>query len=955
MLTDAKKYIENNISVIGCRNKVATSGSWSQYREKRATNAELDYFFNTRGADQIAIICGPISGNLEVIDIDEPDIWDALYAETLDYFDGNIPLPIVKTPGGYHIYYRCETIEGNQKLARYKDDDGRIQVIAETRGDGGYVIAPPSDGYKILTGDPFNIPTIQDWQRADLLELCRSFNQLYEVEKSKGQAPTTKKHNYKNTPWDAYNEDTSDPWRDVLLDEGWTQTKTDDAREYWRRPGSENVHSANWHTEKRLFYVFTSSTKFESEKAYPPSAIHAIIKHDGDFKEASRALLDAGYGKTYSPWELGLIKKGAKKISEGMTPHQLAEIISDEKKSGKLLDLKAIRNEMGINQKELADFLDINQPQLSKIENKRRQFTYNLLEKLQGHDKYDLSNPAIKKFDTQAEDSLFNTVSTLVDASMNYHDATIGDFWYQHKKVTKTDYLKLSKFFTSQGFRLLKDDKYQTSGMPVHMNEDKKTIVQVNRVYFKKFTQRWAENADLTEYDVDIDTIMRLIISIPNAKWDNVVEFLDHVTYDEINILRDTKTEAFFPFKNGVVKVTRTGPELLRYQDLPSDVYLWEQSIKSRTVDLSYLESESDKNRSNFYKFIKRLAGINPTIEHLEESQLKEKHPKKLNRLQSIITHLGYLLHNFRDPSKPYGVFIGENTIEHGRGGGTGKSLIGKALKEARNIHIEGGKTFKPNDDRRYQAVPLGTDIITIEDVPSWFKVEKMYNDFTELMSIERKFQDPILIPYSRLPKFMFTSNYDLEGNGAEHFNRRIKKILIEKYFNRNLTPEDEFGEQFFGEDWELGSSWSDFYNVLFYFLSSYLDTDLVACEDMDNLKAKSIIAKFKEHGVDAFDFMDEYMREYFIVSERDFPAGKWVGHRDMYEEFLSSSDLESKDFHMNSFKSLILTYCSKFDIDIVKVKDKDGTHGKRNSYIYQYKRIEVPVNVQETTEETPF
>jgi hypothetical protein len=50
-------------------------------------------------------------------------------------------LVIVQTPkGGRHLYYRCATIAGNQKLAVSADRT----VLIETRGEGGYAIIPPS-------------------------------------------------------------------------------------------------------------------------------------------------------------------------------------------------------------------------------------------------------------------------------------------------------------------------------------------------------------------------------------------------------------------------------------------------------------------------------------------------------------------------------------------------------------------------------------------------------------------------------------------------------------------------------------------------------------------------------------------------------------------------------------------------------------------------------------------
>jgi hypothetical protein len=81
-----------------------------------------------------------------------------------------------------HLYYRCETIAGNMKLA--KDENG--ETLIETRGEGGYVLAPPSPAcchednrpYVQVAGPELpNIPHISPDQRQVLHETAKSFNQ----------------------------------------------------------------------------------------------------------------------------------------------------------------------------------------------------------------------------------------------------------------------------------------------------------------------------------------------------------------------------------------------------------------------------------------------------------------------------------------------------------------------------------------------------------------------------------------------------------------------------------------------------------------------------------------------------------------------------------------------------------------------------------------------------------
>ena len=92
----------------------------------------------------IAVVGGKVSGGLEIIDFDEPELfepWQSLVEEAnADLLDN---LPIVLTPsGGYHCFYRCREIEGNQKLAQRKGENDHPEVMIETRGEGGYVLIP---------------------------------------------------------------------------------------------------------------------------------------------------------------------------------------------------------------------------------------------------------------------------------------------------------------------------------------------------------------------------------------------------------------------------------------------------------------------------------------------------------------------------------------------------------------------------------------------------------------------------------------------------------------------------------------------------------------------------------------------------------------------------------------------------------------------------------------------
>jgi len=168
---------------------------WKQYQARICTADELAEQRRSPRAHGEAVICGQISGGLEVVDVDAKyDLTGVLKEELLGAIPADIlaRLHIVQTGGkrepekrGLHLYYTCESIEGNQPLARRDATEAeqqakpgeKVKVLIETRGEGGYVVAPPTDGYSHVMG-PDKPQGITPRQRETLFAVCRSFNTL---------------------------------------------------------------------------------------------------------------------------------------------------------------------------------------------------------------------------------------------------------------------------------------------------------------------------------------------------------------------------------------------------------------------------------------------------------------------------------------------------------------------------------------------------------------------------------------------------------------------------------------------------------------------------------------------------------------------------------------------------------------------------------------------------------
>ena len=193
-LEAALAYRASGLSVIPVKpDKRPLLHSWKNYQQQIAAESTVRQWFQN-GAG-VGIVCGKVSGGLVVIDFDTSGL--------LDKWLEQVPtaaalLPIVKTKKGYHVGFRCPDPPGNLTLAF----DATGKKLIETRGEGGYVVAPPSrhaggGQYEVIAGSLTSIPRVDPETTKLLLDACRTFD---ESAKRKKGAPQPISGNYDSSP-----------------------------------------------------------------------------------------------------------------------------------------------------------------------------------------------------------------------------------------------------------------------------------------------------------------------------------------------------------------------------------------------------------------------------------------------------------------------------------------------------------------------------------------------------------------------------------------------------------------------------------------------------------------------------------------------------------------------------------------------------------------------------------
>jgi energy-coupling factor transporter ATP-binding protein EcfA2 len=130
------EYLTNGFSVIPLapNSKRPTLESWDEFQSRRPTPEEVQKWWGDGHQHGVAIVCGKVSG-VVVLDIDDPE----KFGVALKAIGETLPdTPIVRTRKGWHLYFRYPA---NRIVRRH---DRLADWGAELRGDGCYVVAPPS-------------------------------------------------------------------------------------------------------------------------------------------------------------------------------------------------------------------------------------------------------------------------------------------------------------------------------------------------------------------------------------------------------------------------------------------------------------------------------------------------------------------------------------------------------------------------------------------------------------------------------------------------------------------------------------------------------------------------------------------------------------------------------------------------------------------------------------------
>lgn len=316
LLQSALAFLASGCSIVPAKNdgSKAPIGSWKKWQSERPDAKQVAEWFSDSKVQGFGVITGAVSGNLELLELEGRAVAAGMLDEVRDIAIasglGEIWNVIANgyaelTPSsGIHFLYRIadQDVPPNAKFARRPGENGGVEVLAESRGEGGFCIVAPSGGathpsgasWVLLNGSPALIPMLSWDEREALVNCFRALDQMPTVESIR-EATQPKTEGIKS-PGDDYNERAT--WDEILIPKGWAKVFTAKSGvTYWRRPGkSTGISATTGRNDGDNLFVFTTSSEFQAEQPYSKFAALTLLEFGNDFKACAKELRKRGYG-----------------------------------------------------------------------------------------------------------------------------------------------------------------------------------------------------------------------------------------------------------------------------------------------------------------------------------------------------------------------------------------------------------------------------------------------------------------------------------------------------------------------------------------------------------------------------------------------------------------------------------------------------------------------------------
>lgn len=304
---------------------------------------------------------------------------------------------------------------------------------------------------------------------------------------------------------------------------------------------------------------------------------------------------------------------------------------------------------------------------------------------------------------------------------------------------------------------------------------------------------------------------------------------------------RDSKTSSNFFFKNCYCKITQKGINEISYDQLSYPIW------QNRIIKKNY-ERPKSQDAGQFEVFCKNITG------------------KSGERFEAFKSLLGFLLHRNKEMGEQKAIILYDEKmgLEGKANGRTGKTMIANAIGQCREVEKFDGRYLKNEGSFKNQRINLTSDILVYDDLQKNIKFDIFYSMLTTGIEVEKKGQQSYYINEEKAPKILITSNHYVNGDGGESDMGRRYEFEISNYYSLQYTPQNEFGNRFFGNEWS-DEEWNKFFNFMFQCVQTYLSKGLIKVDSI-RLKKSKLQDKTSE---DFVEFAEAYFQKDVKLDKR--------------------------------------------------------------------------------------
>lgn len=398
--------------------------------------------------------------------------------------------------------------------------------------------------------------------------------------------------------------------------------------------------------------------------------------------------------------------------------------------------------------------------------------------------------------------------------------AISAKFWVRGDKNLSLDTANLHYFLQLNGFATY-EDQY---------NREEQKLIQVNgyevtEVYprdIRKFLRRWVSQ------HVRDHEVLNLVLNSTKLS----ALGLEALQDKQLDFTCCTPTSQTYFFSNVAVMVNGTEIKSVKREDYKTASYVWTDTIikhNFRLIKEDFFtvarEVEEDGHvtyRTHINKVSSQLMGyfINGSRLHwrkemetrfttqaerdayaaahkfdLEGEGLTDA--EKAEQLQNFLNKVftaGYMLHHYKDPSKPWAPYAMDHKIGEEEGecnGGSGKSIFFKALEHLMpTVTISGKDPRIFENNHTFERVKNGTRMVVVDDCARSLDIERFFDRLTGDFPVNPKNKTIYTLPFTISPKMGFSTNFVPLSFDASS-QRRMLYMVFGDYYHQQTEEND--------------------------------------------------------------------------------------------------------------------------------------------------------------------